>query len=1110
MNILPTLEFELERTREYWLNHPFFAPDTVVLGIDIGIEGIGICVRIGTKVIYCKTLLVELPEAEALAKRRQFRASRHARKNYRTRMRRLRQLFEKHGLPWVSDEVCGRSDPFKLRHRALHGAAPLASKEALSLCIRSAVSLRGYDYFAMSRDGGEYPWGASALLDDACKWLRSAFLDNEMYTALLGMVDELTNKRGEALSDEERARWGEAVEYAFSQHEQRGIETMLERYVRDKGYDRKARGNTYPRKHVEEHLRRILKRHSDLIEDYEGFVNALFLPNDTKQQKKQSIFHYNRKTPGEAKRHFEKKVKPCPYASALKLPAAPCGSEGDVDIMAWKLVDFLSNHRLDLKRGKGISRETLPAAGIAALVGALRAGVNSWAQLKKDMEAAIAPARLASGGDWNKQQLEHLKDICTPSKRSKRANLSAASARVLFALVTAEGTCLEPSAMEDAKKQIELYRIRAEVDAAEGIFPQVRSLLGSVKMKGGVQRFVTTGLLQRLFEKELKPRLPEGKTLPDYVVVECVKGAPLNHLQKAEQSAKQKKNRERRDRLAAAIGLEKMTRSIAYRLKLFEEQGGRLSKGAQPALCPFTGQELGTDPLAENLELAHLYPDSRGGLYVTENLVLTTRQVNQDMGNRTPREAAEAALPGWKSWEAMRRDTKKFDWGNKKRALFEFEPTYEVRFPDFNNLTRTAQLAAELRNLAAIWLGINADPEAMRQRIGNPSGTYTAAARYSMLGPGYNKDRCATTHHRMDALVMSCIPPGEGINDVRYKGIFYTEKTPDARGKLQRRLVSLEGLPLPDFSAIEKDGADCPVIRKRSDGKHRSLGDSTFWSVDDEGKTSQRTKLVVDKKTTADAILQALIAMNVPEKYLPKAATVQRWIESQVPATQDEKVEYVPLRLRGGAAVKSIRKYGSKGGLSNSPMGWNGTLSSKNTFDQLRKLDTTNDRLELWIGWNSKKARWEYQTRVIPSRQALQGIRRMGLPWRGRRNAPDFLIRLLESKKKFDLKTLVCGSLLPHSVHIVDLRIGDRFHLTFDAAVQAKNQAQTTIEETPFPLETWGEICAVSSDGTIEIKALTRKDRKPRKFVSANKIAELKFLPDATTFAQEHRMTPPV
>lgn len=100
-----------------WSNDPFFASDSVVLGIDIGVEGIGIAVRKGKDLLYCKSLIMELPESAALKKRRQYRAARRAKKNRHTRMYRLHKLFEKHGLPWVSDEIMSKSDPFVLRYQ---------------------------------------------------------------------------------------------------------------------------------------------------------------------------------------------------------------------------------------------------------------------------------------------------------------------------------------------------------------------------------------------------------------------------------------------------------------------------------------------------------------------------------------------------------------------------------------------------------------------------------------------------------------------------------------------------------------------------------------------------------------------------------------------------------------------------------------------------------------------------------------------------------------------------------------------------------------------------------------------------------------------------------
>ena len=62
---LPTTTFR-ERTRQ-WQEHEFYR-SAVVLGLDIGLDGIGIYLRRGLKEIFARTLDFELPEAEALAR----------------------------------------------------------------------------------------------------------------------------------------------------------------------------------------------------------------------------------------------------------------------------------------------------------------------------------------------------------------------------------------------------------------------------------------------------------------------------------------------------------------------------------------------------------------------------------------------------------------------------------------------------------------------------------------------------------------------------------------------------------------------------------------------------------------------------------------------------------------------------------------------------------------------------------------------------------------------------------------------------------------------------------------------------------------------------------
>lgn len=1105
-----------------WTHHAFFAPDSVVLGLDIGIEGIGIAVRRGTDLLYCKSLLVDLPEAEALATRRQMRAARHARKNRRVRMRRLKELFAKHGLPWVDDAVSAASDPFVLRYRAILGQHPLASKEALSLCIRSCVEHRGYDYFAMnSEQSGEYPWGEKPNLPDAKKWISSAYVDTTMKEYLLSLVSEL-RLRDKELKEPEAQAWLDLVEERAAKAETAGIPAMLkEYYAHKKQYDRKARGFNYPREHVKEHLTAILERHKHLIDHYSDFVDALFRECKTAADKKAAIFHYNRKTPKEAERHFEKKVKDCPYCEWLDIPQAKCALKGTLAVRRWALIDFVSNRTFELTEGKlPIGRRTLPETAVKALLEAMETENPKWMDAKKALEASIAPLKFAkgklAGGEWNEGQMKQLKEIVAPDGvvRKRRASMSETAAAKLFDIVTEGGTCFEPSAMEKARKELKLYEKRAEIEANGGIYPQVQTLLGVLRTHGTKEKgaFAVPGFLQRLFEGPLKEKL-QGKTVPDYCVIECIKNPAYNLANKQEIEKQIKENQARKLKMAEHYGRSNATSADFKKMRLFEEQ--RLAPGQNP-VCPFTGQDLGSDPFSSDLELAHLFPDSRGGLYITENLVLTTRKVNAEMENRTPREAAAAGLDGWLSWNEMKQLTKKFRWGEKKRELFAFAPSAERSFPDFNNITRTAQLARELRNRMAVWMGIAGDVEAVRCRIGNPSGVYTAAARRSMLPPTYAKDRSTTLHHRIDAAVMTCIPPAEGLNDVQYGGIFLNEKVNGNRMRM-----TLQGLPTPDFEHERNAPDGCPIVKQISRSKSKSLGDGTFWRADKKGMLSQRTPIDPEKMSAA-TIHEALVKMGIHAEQIPSERAIQSWLLQRTAAVKgDDKVQNKPLKLVGGTPIKNVWKFAGngkgKGNIDKSPLGWSGVMIGPNKFDQLRSLAEKNDRLEIWLGWNNTKNRWEYYKRIIPAAASLGGLKRLGLPWRGRANAPEYLLKLLNTSGAWDLKEMVCkGKLPPNSVKIGEIRKGDAAILAFprdEKIVEGlRKKSQNWHEDDhPLSLQTWGAVSAVESKGRVEIVCLTHKDRKSLFKAAAAELAAL-FLgveESPGELAEKMNLTPP-
>ena len=1111
---IPSPQAYRDAALNYWNQHPFYAPDTVSLGIDIGIEGIGIAVRKGTELLYCKTLLVDLPEAQALATRRAFRASRHARKNRRTRMRRLKALFAQHGLPWVDDDIMSRSDPFKLRHRAI--TSKLASREALSICIRSCVLRRGYDYFAMDDDAtGEYPWGTEPNLKEATKWLQSAFVDAKMRNYLLQLTDSLEE------NEKKQEDWKKLVEERHNKAANEGIDSMLAAYAAKKLNERKARGFNYPRAHVRDHLETIITRHSHLIDDANGFTAALFCPNDTPNNKKKAIFLYNRKTLDEAKQIFKRKVKNCPYCHWLGLPPAKCCTAGETAYRRWALVDFLSVRKFELTINKiPLGKVKLPEQASASLFTAIESGITKWSEAKKAFEAALKAENytLPKKSDWNNEQFEQLKNIVAPTiiARKGRASMSAAAAQQMYEAATQGGTCFAPDSMEQWKQESGLYDYRKSMPAESGSYPQVEALLGYRKARtipgaNGEQphikvELVTQGMLHRIF-RDLKESHQIEKLVPDYCVIETIKDAATNKDDAAKKEKEQKANRERRIKHAEAYNRTNASNADFMRMRLFEEQGGSPDK---PATCPFTGQELKpSDLFSGELELAHIYPDARGGLYMVENLVLTTRAVNAAMGPRTPREAAAAHLPGWLDWSGMLGVTKKFNWNDKKRGHFAHD---SAQFPDFNNITRTAQLARELRTSLAVWLGISGDDEQMRCSIGNPCGVYTAAARRSWL-QNYKKDRSNNLHHRLDAAVISCLPP-EGLNDIRYKGIFETEKTQ----KGNRRLMCLQGLPLPDFYKMWHDTSVCPIEKKESRSKYKSLGDSTFWGADREGMTHQRTPLSADIK--AAELRATLEKMGIPAKDIPSEKAISQWLIDCQAATKADSTQPAPeLKLLNGTPVRNIWKFGEnrkgKGNLVNSPMGWSGVITSDGVFDQLRSLTSSNDRLELWLGWDKKKKSWEYYRRIIPTAAALAGFKRLGFPWRGTKQAPLYLLNLLQKKKKRDLHEMICGILPPHAVKVATFRKGDTFNLNFhrnDKYVEKLRAKDKTFDilNHPTPIRTWGKISAIRSDLVIEIKCLTHKDRKNRTICNVVELAELRNLHTAKEQANLLNLTPPV
>ena len=287
-------------------------------------------------------------------------------------------------------------------------------------------------------------------------------------------------------------------------------------------------------------------------------------------------------------------------------------------------------------------------------------------------------------------------------------------------------------------------------------------------------------------------------------------------------------------------------------------------------------------------------------------------------------------------------------------------------------------------------------------------------------------------------------------------------------------MVNSSSLPLPNFDELSKlEETQSPVFKLQSRSKSRSLGDGTFWRVEADSSTSQRTVLDPSKMKASDihgALMKATEFAKAKNEQLslhliPSEKAIEKWLTDCQPATKNEVLDFKPLCLTNGVPVKSIRKYNGKGSFT-SPLGWSALVQQGRVF-QARRLDSSNDRLEIWLGWNAKKKKWEYFRRLIPTKSALNGLKRMGLPWRGTKDAPQFLLELLHKGKAKDLCSLICGVLPPHAVKVGILRKGMMFRLKFEVkqeAVQKLMVKNPLLKATDFPpeVEAWGAVSAIN------------------------------------------------
>ena len=958
-----------------WLESDFYR-SAIVLGLDIGLDGLGIYLRRGVEEVFARTLDFELPEAEALAGRRQKRAWRHCRKNRATRLHRLKLLFEKHGLPWLSEERMSRALPFRERHRAI--TTGVASPEAFSLCIRHCVMRRGFDYGGTEE--GRFPWGESSHYSAANTWLTTACITLDLADHLKTLAPELVAKRN---PEEQEKKFYELVSQRLAWSKEHDIARVLAEHSKG-GHDNlrfRARGFNFPRQNVWQHLEAIIRhpRHAGLISDVEGFIAALGVnPNKQPSEKLASrardraIFFYNRKTRFDMERHWAKKVNVCPFARHLDLPDPDtrCDLKENLAIRRWSILQFAATNRveLDIIEGKGKTKKKrnvlhlLNPNTIKTLVAFVE---KHHAALEKN-DKATEPKRDEANGliatdiaavhgdkvkpsplsksDWNKSFYSHLWDLLltTAANRKQRASLCKESAEKLFDIATANGTNFIAESVTARLRAIGFYDWRRDPGADFNPYPQVECLLGK-RIKRGKQSGELSpthqGLLRRVFQ-EYKDRLG-GAEAPDYCVVEVIGDPPRNTEQKREREQDMKDRRASRDKRFEEYDLDDHgIASKRRRIQLHYQQHGR---------CPFTGETLPANPLDPDLELEHLFPEQLGGLSVDENLVLTWRTVNSSKGKNTPLQASKAAFVArvngsdfrFLSWDAMVKNTSDMKWGGKKREVFAWGTKPEehidgagnLKVPEFGNTTRVAQLARQLRAEVARWMNVENQPNEAARRIGTPSGWLAAQARKTWLASAdYLKIRSNLVHHLLDAAVLAHIPPREGMNHVACGGIFFTEWESVRNETTQRTSFRLLTKALPDLSPAPRlrhwfsdraEYAVCPVMKLRSQSKSKSLGDETFWRQVDEAEptVAQRTVLDVTKIDSPEELLSVLKRMGADynqklgktENKLPTREQLAQWLDAKTDFAEGRsKIDPGPLKLTDGTPVKNIWKFAGK------------------------------------------------------------------------------------------------------------------------------------------------------------------------------------------------------
>ncbi|MBE2179629.1 MAG: HNH endonuclease [Chthoniobacterales bacterium] len=893
---------------------------------------------------------------------------------------------------------------------------------------------RGFSYHMHGE--GAFLWGDTPAYKAAKAWLKAAYCDEKVADLLRLQSEDLEWK------DEERDEFERLLVDVILQSSGRSIENVLNRHLnsRDASERPRFRGNAWPREHVLDHLETICRRHAAFFGGPEQLEAVL--------PKLRAIINHERKNEAERLAHARSKAGLCGFAPALlgrnDLPRAMAG---DPAVRRLNLLDFLASRRFAANDGmlhhapatfNGHALSLLDTDLAAVASGQPRPKLD-LKELKKTLVEVLngilgltgrQALKLEPKSVVNEDYFKQLKDLLAQrrSAMDKRARLSAEVAETLVAPIAAAGDWSKDFIsvhLADYRKA-RIGQQRQHITS-----PQVEFLLGREGRR--------EGYLQRLFAMP-SVREAAGCDRPDYVVIEVVGGAARNKREANEIKKAQADARKRKEKLAAEFGIDPGERrgATALKLDLFDQQRG---------LCPYCGKTMGS-PQDHGLDLDHIFPNTKGGTSERRNLVLAHRACNAAKGRRLPFEAAQAGLLPL-DWAAILEVVKPMKWGaidpeglpRSKRHIFE-QLRVSSECPDWGNLTRQSQIARELREATAAWLGIAGDVSATARRIGTPTGLHTAVCRRAWRDQIPSKNRGDLTHHLWDAITVSFIPPGKGLNTIDYGGIFYHANPEDASS------TKMRALPLcPDLSAPESRNSECPVEHPRRSNSKQSRFDKSIYGKDPSGRYFIRKPLVKGEKPAHDAhaLSEALRFAQIPEHKIPSVKAIHRWLT-------DEGAE--PLKLRDGTPVRSLPLAAQKAGTDVT------RITHRNDHGKaigMRVATEANWRIEVWR--SVKNGQEKLATRVIPHPRCLVNLRRTHGERVWRSKHPD----------GGTWRSRISGPLPPFSKKIGHFEKGMvlKVPLKKDGAVADSFEGAYVIH--------WYRVTALKSKGSVEFKLATVK-----------------------------------